>query len=596
MSKIYFQKYPFTLYEDGWYEYRKVKNTKDQYENFQISSFIYIKNRFKDPVTKFEKLIITDGQGLELVETADILTSFKLTGLIKYGFNINEVFIKHLSYVLQSMRKSLPLSKLYTGVGVLTTSDGDIIISLDEPYFNSNTSSIQDNEIICDSKYDLAPKGTLDNWINMYKTEVEGNIPMELATIFGISSIVTAFLKTHHQIEFPGIIFSFTGQSSTGKSTAAMLAVSTAGNPTKGNETLFKSWNATRNALESYLGNNFGVPIVLDELSSATFRDSTGLLYSIAEGQGRQRSDKNGDVKSTNNWGTSVISTAEHSIFKDAAKNDGLRVRTIELNEVFTSSSKNSDAIKTVVSQNYGHVMPKIAEFLLSNTQHIIKQFNSDYQWFENELISDTNNTGIRMFKRYAVIIISARIFSQALNVNVSIDSMKTYLCNYHKDTVSERSLAEKAIDIIVQFVAQNRGKFSEGSKLANMIENYGLIELKDDHIQVKMLANVFKNMLEMNQFQDTNNVIDALREKGYIHSDRNRKTTKRSVKNSDGRSQSIVFYHLKIDKSYASLFDLSSVQESSAAFYTAPPKKSKLLEDFLRKTRESEDDDELKL
>ncbi|EHJ08754.1 hypothetical protein SS7213T_02493, partial [Staphylococcus simiae CCM 7213 = CCUG 51256] len=26
--------------------------------------------------------MITDGQGLELVETADILTSFKLTGLI----------------------------------------------------------------------------------------------------------------------------------------------------------------------------------------------------------------------------------------------------------------------------------------------------------------------------------------------------------------------------------------------------------------------------------------------------------------------------------------------------------------------------------
>ena len=35
------------------------------------------------------------------------------------------------------------------------------------------------------------------------------------------------------------------------------------------------------------------------------------------------------------------------------------------------------------------------------------------------------------------------------------------------------------------------------------MTENYGLIKLKDDHIQVKMLKDVFKHMLEENQYQD---------------------------------------------------------------------------------------------
>ena len=58
-------------------------------------------------------------------------------------------------------------------------------------------------------------------------------------------------------LEFPinenMAIFSFMGNSSTGKSTAAALAVSIAGNPTKGSNTLFRSWNGTRNALEGYL-------------------------------------------------------------------------------------------------------------------------------------------------------------------------------------------------------------------------------------------------------------------------------------------------------------------------------------------------------
>ncbi len=58
-----------------------------------------------------------------------------------------------------------------------------------------------------------------------------------------------------------------------------------------------KSLNGTRNGIESYLNDNHGLPIVLDELSSATFRDSTGLLYSIAEGLGRQRSDINAGQK-----------------------------------------------------------------------------------------------------------------------------------------------------------------------------------------------------------------------------------------------------------------------------------------------------------
>lgn len=51
-----------------------------------------------------------------------------------------------------------------------------------------------------------------------------------------------------------------------------------------------------------------------------------------------------------------MISTSEHSIFKNPAKNDGLRVRTIEVSEKFTSSAQNSDTIKKVVSQNNGHV------------------------------------------------------------------------------------------------------------------------------------------------------------------------------------------------------------------------------------------------
>lgn len=596
MTNNIFKQYPYFLNSNGFYEVIPPKSNNDVEKIIQLSSPIIIENKFLDPSTGVEKLIITDGKNIERIEASDILTSFKLPGLIKYGFNINERYIKSLSYALQSMRQSLPLSKLYTGVGVLQSDDEGMVISLDKPYFSKEIEQSQANEIICETHYDLQPKGTFKGWWEMYLKQVKGNLLLELAVVFAASSLVTAFLKTRHEVEFAGTIFSFMGNSSTGKSTAAALAVSIAGNPTKGSNTLFRSWNGTRNALEGYLSNNYGLPIVLDELSAATFKDTTGLLYSLAEGQGRQRSNIDGNVKALKNWGTSVISTAEHSVLNNSARNDGLNVRTIEISEAFTTSADNADAIKKATSVNYGHVMPLVAEYLLNREGEVIKWFHAEHNWFKKQLKNETSHTGIRMFKRYAAITTSARIFERVIATPIDLDAIRNYLLTYHSDSVSERSLADKALETITQFVAQNRGKFSNDNRLSTMVENYGLIELKDNCIQVKILKDVFKRMLEENQYQDVNNVIDALRDKGHIQSDPNRKTTKRSIKDSHGKSKTIVFYHLKLDKELAPILGLNAHVEPFTPPQFDGNTNPDLLNEFVKKAREIEANDDLEL
>ncbi|EYG02322.1 DUF927 domain-containing protein [Staphylococcus aureus] len=298
MEKIIYQTDEFKLKPSGWY--KTIPPKKDGGTEFEImlSGPIAFTDRFIDPATRKEKVFLSDLNNIELVEKASILTALQLPSLIEYGFTINEKHIRDLGFVLQQMRSTTPLSTIYSGVGMLHTLLGPLI-SLDQPYFSNEITN--STSIICDNKYDLIPKGNLSEWLQMYKEEVHGNLSLELDVLFGVSSLVTAFLKYHNNVEFSGTIFSFTGQSSTGKSTAAMLAASVAGNPTKGTENLFRSWNATRNALEGYLSGNYGVPIVLDELSAATFHDTTGLLYSFAEGQGRQRANINGDVKTPKN-------------------------------------------------------------------------------------------------------------------------------------------------------------------------------------------------------------------------------------------------------------------------------------------------------
>lgn len=595
MANNIFEQYPYWLDSTAWYELIRAKNKNDEDKVVRLSSPIIIENKFLDPSTGIEKLTITDGKNIKRIETSDILTTQKLPRLVMYSFSINETYIKSLSNALQLMRQSLPISTLYTGVGVLSTDEGTVI-SLDEPYLSKDIKQSQADKIICETKYDLQPKGTFEGWWQMYLDEVKGNLLLELAVIFGVSSLVTAFLKTKHEVEYFGTIFSFMGNSSTGKSTAAALAVSIAGNPSKGDQTLFRGWNGTRNAIEGYLSNNFGVPIALDELSAATFKDTNGLLYSLAEGQGRLRANREGNVKNPHHFGSSVISTAEHTIFKDASANDGLRARCIEISDVFTTSADNADAIKKGTSKNYGHIMPLVAEYLLNRESEVMNWFHREHDWFKTQLNNETNNVGIRMFKRYATITTSARILERVIATPIDLNAIREYLVNYHSDSVSERSLSDKAIELIVQFVAQYRNKFSDDGRLSNMLEGFGLIELKDDHIQVKIIAKVFKEMLKNNQFQDTDNVVEALKENGYMESDRGRKTTKRSVKDATGKSKTIVFYHLKLDKELAPIFGLSSNTETFT-----PPKfdnntNPDLLNNFIKQAKEKEASDDLEL
>ncbi|MCD8764454.1 cassette chromosome replicative helicase [Staphylococcus hominis] len=558
---IIFEVGPYQLDAKAWRKTFPPKKDGDKEKVVPISSCIVVEAKFWHASENTEKIIISNGKDKEHTFESDILTTQKLPSLIKYGHSINESYIRDLSYALQLMRDELPTSDLYDGSGIIETPYGYIVM-IDTVYTSKQYDRSASLDPIVDSAYLLEPKGTFKDWLNMYMNEVKGHLLLELAVVFGISALVTAFLKHKHEVEFAGIIFSFTGQSSTGKSTAAALGVSVAGNPTKGNQTLFRSWNATRNALEGYLSNNFGIPIVFDELSSATFKDTTGLLYSIAEGQGRQRSNVHGEVKTPKNWGTSVISTSEYSIFTDSAQNDGLRVRTIEINERFTTNATNADNIKKAVALNYGHVLPLVAKYLINREDEVIQWFQDEHHWFKDKLKDEKNNTGIRMFKRYAAITTSAKILSRVLATDIDIAKIRDYFIDYHGHTVSERSLADKAIEVITQFVAQNRGKFSDDTALKNMIENHGLIALKDDYIEVKIIASVFKDMLIENHFQDVNNVVNALRDKGFIESDRDRITTKRAVKDDYGKKQSLVFYHLKLDSKYASIFGLTKDAE----------------------------------
>ena len=105
---------------------------------------------------------------------------------------------------------------------------------------------------------------------------------------------------------------------------------------------LFRSWNATRNALEGYLSNNFGIPIVFDELISNFLKIQRGYCTPSLKVKVVNVQTFMEKLKTPKNWGTSVISTSEYSILMIQLKTMDY-VRTIEINEQFTTNATNAD-------------------------------------------------------------------------------------------------------------------------------------------------------------------------------------------------------------------------------------------------------------
>lgn len=72
--------------------------------------------------------------------------------------------------------------------------------------------------------------------------------------------------------------------------------------------------------------------------------------------------NKEGQIKDSGKWLTTILSTGEASLLSKANQNIGLKVRLTELSNVnWTKNADHANRIKAGVLENYGHAAPRIA-------------------------------------------------------------------------------------------------------------------------------------------------------------------------------------------------------------------------------------------
>ena len=354
------------------------------------------------------------------------------------------------------------------------------------------------------------------------------------------------------------MIVHMNGQSSQGKTTAAMLALSVGGNPTS--HGLLKSWNSTQNALMSHLNGLNGIATCFDELSQTRSTNLTSLLYSLAEGKQKDRSTKEGALMETAHWCTTILSTGELSIFNRLDKNLGLRVRILELAQVqWTASASQSEEIKKSASTNYGHLLPKFVEKLLSMGLPSIDREFEEQRQILLEKMTDSPTTE-RLSMKLAVIMTTASLLVKMNLLELNVEAIRGFLLENDQANFDDRDHSTKAMDDVLQYLVGQQSKLMRDNQSRIPHEVIGLLSNKVDvdgkqTMVVSIMKAHFEPMMSVLKYQDSKVILKDWSQKGLLVTEPGRQTVRMNLDVNGSGKKKVPLYSILIPDEYQNLF-----------------------------------------
>lgn len=476
-----------------------------------------------------------------LILSMDVLKPNKLLELLRFGVSIPPEDEKLLGRYLLKLVQQVENECIYSNVGWHKDSQGNLQYRLNEAISNQTASVVAVNNPDAPN-FNLKCSGTVQAWVDMCKEEVIGNTHLEAMLCFGFSAPIVGYLyrTTSYQ---DTLVIHAVGDSTTGKTTAGKLAVSPFGFPDSRDNGIFRTWNGTTNAIIRSLGGNFGVPLVLDEVSMIRNRNISSELYTIASGEDKARLTNDIEQRDRPKWSTTIISTGEKSIFSKASNNAGLRVRVIQFEGItWTSSATNADNIKAVISQNYGCAGVEFGKYIFSKGINIIDE-RMEY-WY-NRCLNEIPNSSFkdRVAYKFAIIMTGGDIANQALQLGINLDKVLEFLIENEKNNIPDRDLAEKAFYDVIETIIENMSKFAIREMSFFPKDYWGKIETTSQCYKVIFLKNKLESELIKLGYEDSKVVIRAWKERGYLLTEKD-KTTNRLVVNKNKRE---TVYVLKV-------------------------------------------------
>jgi hypothetical protein len=390
-----------------------------------------------------------------------------------------------------------------------------------------------------DSKYvgklSIKPKGKYKKWLKLIKQYVIGHIPLEVALVCGLSSMIVGLIgKT---IGADTLFIHICGESSQGKTTATRLALSAFCFPDVRENGLFTTWDFTDNGMGGQLSDNYGLAIAFDEVSMSKQNDFTRAIYKIAAGKDKARMQKDLTMVKPSSWATTAISTGEFSLSSKTNQNTGLKMRLLEFSNVtWTKDAKSADEIKEIVLENHGHGALKLAEHLAQIGKEAVIQKWREYKDLCFERIIQKDHFSNRISAKLAIIMVTAEFVEKALEIELHKESILEFLIENENRSTETRDIGENAYDYFCQQFTINRRHFHNSYnnshfEAAENLERWGIISHnKNGVFEVAIVKSIFERLMKQGGFEDVNVILKNWKQKEYLDYEKGRNTRKRKL------------------------------------------------------------------
>lgn len=454
------------------------------------------------------------------------LTEQGILELVSYGVNLLKNDSKILITTIMQQESEAPCELRHEKLGFT--------------YHNKQKAFLAKKAINVSSKYQgkykIGRTGEYKVWKQMVMSEVCGHIPLEFILAVGGSAVITDFLREKVQIE--NVLVSLVSDSSKGKSTAGLLMVSCGAMPSFAGDSFVFTLADTINAIMASIPSSY--PTLLDEASLIKY-NPTALLYNLSMGKEKQRLTKELDKANGSYFNTAIAITSEKGVLSSADENSGLLVRVLEIENVtWTKSAQSADSIKSVTYQNYGWLVPKLAEYLLTSISEIevVSEYWQWHKWLVQraEAKGAYNNLTERACKQYALIMLSAELIQEVMKIELHLDDIGDFILEY--SPVGENgqvNIGERALHFLMQFIVKNYRNFILPDDKGYIPPKcLGKIVRKEKKLlngtvskeRLLVTEDTLKAILTEGRFPDMNVVLKHWKESGFLQCEKDRRAS----------------------------------------------------------------------
>lgn len=376
--------------------------------------------------------------------------------------------------------------------------------------------------------YLIKPKGDKEKVKKLIYEEILRYTPSKFILLVSLASVTISYLA--EVIETNVILVNLFGNSTTGKSTICKFAISLFGYPGIKENGLFFTYNATDNAIMKRMEGIYGYPFAIDELSMSDSKRNN-MVYKFSSGKNKYRLNQDSSQKENDGWLGSIFTNGEKSLIKSSSKNVGIQLRVIEIANVkWTKSAEHAEKINEVIMNNYGHIGPMFAEFIMRKDKQELKdKYDKSVKYLMkvfNKKSANDNFTKRRVVN-YAMIHLTGKLFSEMLGIDIELKDIVKMFIKIERESIRNRNFEVSVFEYVKSYVNKHMNKF-ETDKNKVRGEIWGYINHKKEYVEVEINPLKFEELLKEGGYEDKDVVLKEFKESGILDCDKDRYTRKR--------------------------------------------------------------------